>query len=421
MEQTAESEIKTRIALRGKISFHEFMEIALYHPADGYYQSTHPIGTNGDYFTSPVAHPAFAVLIASQLQAMWRALDRPTQFHVVEIGAGYGVLAHDIIQYAQKMENGFGKAIEYLTLDRSATTQLQTLAPLVTQRLITDKIPLTNIVGCVLTNELFDAFPVNRFRVQDGTLLEIYVTVCDEKLIEILEIPSNPRIAKLFDQLTLPISEGYEFEVNPKIGDWMNQVSKAIDIGFIITIDYGYTAEELGSPEKAHGTLQTHYNHITERNPYIRIGKQDITAHVNFSDLMAEGSAVGLRTVGIVSQSEFLYRLGFAQLLSEINQLRIHSSQKNENTMAMRELVNLDGLGKFKVLVQEKNTCVSNLDEISPCLHGTDANLCQEYSSQIPLLQPHHISLAKGRYPHTSWEIENLWPTNYDIDKLPII
>ena len=97
MERTPEAEIRRRIASNGPITFAEFMEVALYHPNGGYYaQDSRQDATHRDYYTSPSAHPAFSALIAIQLEAMWKALDSPDPFHVVEMGAGGGLMARDI-------------------------------------------------------------------------------------------------------------------------------------------------------------------------------------------------------------------------------------------------------------------------------------------------------------------------------------
>lgn len=376
------------------------MDVALYHPTDGYYANTSAIGADGDYFTSPVAHPAFAALIAVQLRELWRALGSPSRFHAVEIGAGSGLLGRDLVGYAKAMPGGFGEALEYVALDRSAPPFVQDLTPTGSHRLVTDGVPLRGIVGCVLTNELLDAFPVNRFRVRDGDLLEVYVAVRNETLIEVLDTPSTPALAKRLDGRRLALAEGYEGEANLRIGRWMTQVAQALETGFVLTIDYGYTAEELYAPERARGTLQTHYKHTTGGSLYQRIGRQDITAHVDFSAAMSQGTAVGLRTVGLVTQSEFLHRLGFERLLSTVGERKMPAREKSANVMAMRELVKPDGLGRFKVLVQERSTGVSDLDE----------SKCQDDLPEAPLLQPPHIPLAEGRYPHTAWEVEELWP-----------
>ena len=124
------------------------MEVALYHPNGGYYTHDRQETTYGDYYTSPSAHPAFSALIAVQLEAMWKALNRPTPFHVVEIGAGSGIMVRDITEYARQHLPEFVNAMRYMTVDKAS-----------------DETP-RGVVGCVVSNELIDAFPVHRFDIR---------------------------------------------------------------------------------------------------------------------------------------------------------------------------------------------------------------------------------------------------------------
>ena len=119
MTTQAEYEIRRRITENGKITFAEFMEVALYHPVDGYYTSKR-IGATGDYYTSPKAHPAFGASIAVELHAMWEALGRPSRFDAVEMGAGIGQLARDVVDYSQSLPGGFGDALRYVAVDRTS-------------------------------------------------------------------------------------------------------------------------------------------------------------------------------------------------------------------------------------------------------------------------------------------------------------
>ena len=119
---TAESEIRRRIAERGRIPFAEFMGVALYWPHGGYYSSGGNIGASGDFFTSPLAHPTFGALIAVQLYQMWLALDRPELFTVLEPGSGDGLLCRDILTFSETLPDGFKDALRYLCVDRRASS-----------------------------------------------------------------------------------------------------------------------------------------------------------------------------------------------------------------------------------------------------------------------------------------------------------
>ena len=232
MEHTPEDEIRKRVASHGPITFAEFMEVALYHPNGGYYTHDRENTTYGDYYTSPSAHPAFSALIAVQLEAMWKALDRPTPFHVVEMGAGSGLMARDINEYAREHLPEFVNAMRYVGVDKAS-----------------DETP-RGVVGCVVSNELIDAFPVHRFEIKDGSLVELFVDVDAEGRFHSLSgEPSTPLLARRLDKLSVELPDGTRGEVNLRIGPWARQVAEIIERGFVLTIDYGYEAKELYSPK----------------------------------------------------------------------------------------------------------------------------------------------------------------------------
>ena len=118
-ESGPEREIRRRIAQIGKISFEEFMRLALYHHDGGYYSSPAPFGQSGDFYTGPAVHPAFGACIANQLHRMWELLNRPNPFYAVELGAGAGVLSGDVFVYAASLPGDFNRAVRYVTLDRA--------------------------------------------------------------------------------------------------------------------------------------------------------------------------------------------------------------------------------------------------------------------------------------------------------------
>ena len=160
----AEQEIHNRIGEHGRITFAKFMEIALFWPTGGYYSRQHNIGPTGDFYTGPKAHPAFGALLSIQLLQMWQLLDRPSPFWVIEMGANDGLLARDIISYCAYLPPDFRDCIRYMCLDRSSRQGLDEEAsyrelPSI-QRVTASFAPLRNVIGCFLSNELMDSFPV---------------------------------------------------------------------------------------------------------------------------------------------------------------------------------------------------------------------------------------------------------------------
>ena len=102
----AYDEVVSQIRKTGPMSFEAFMEIALY-SSNGYYSRPASFGVYGDYYTSPSLHPFFGYLFAIQIMSIWEYMDRPNPFTVVEIGAGDGTLAIDILSTIRSTNKAF--------------------------------------------------------------------------------------------------------------------------------------------------------------------------------------------------------------------------------------------------------------------------------------------------------------------------
>ena len=388
MTTDVEREIRARIAERGRVAFAEFMEAALYDPRGGYYTGA---GADADYYTSPAAHPAFGALVAVQLSRVWEALGRPGCFTAVEMGSGSGLLASDVVPYARRALGPFAEALRYVTVDRARPAR----ADGAVRHVVASRMPFAGVVGCVLSNELLDAFPVRRFEVRDGRVLEVYVVVRGGRFAEELGEPATPELADHVDRLGVELPEGFRGELNTGIAPWMADVSAALERGFVLTIDYGYVRGEAGPA--GHGdTVQGYYRHTGGVSPYERVGEQDLTAHVDFSHVVEEGRRTGLRPLSLRSQARFLKEMGLSVWLERMRREPMPESRRMANLMAMRELVKPDGLGGFKVLVQAKgDVAAERLDETGPT------------SEELPLLTEEHARLLEGRYPHLAWQSDD--------------
>lgn len=410
MTQTAaEQAIRDRIRRQGSITFAEFMRLALYHPKGGYYTSAAPFGAAGDYYTSPAAHPAFGALLCVQLRRMWQIIGKPPQFTVAEIGAGNGILAHDIAAYAPRLSPEFARCLRYICIDRYPPASAAAHQSI--DRLRAHGIPLKGIIGCLLSNELVDAFPVHRFRIVNGAHLEIYVTLdSNGAFAETLAAPSTPRLTERISALGFPLPDGFSGEVRLNTRRWIGEAAQALDKGFVITIDYGYEAAALYSPRRRFGTLQTYYRHTEGGSPYQRIGRQDISAHVDFSQLQSDGRAAGLTTIAYTTQAALLQALGIDAMLRQARAMPLSPRDRSANVMAMRQLINPSGLGGFKALIQAKGVEVTAADIAPPQAQRGDL--------QAPLLSDRHMPLLEGRYPHAArqvWETTELWPPSYEL------
>lgn len=403
----AERTIRGCIREQGRITFAEFMQTALYHPVDGYYSSEKPFGASGDYFTSPAVHPAFGALLAAQLHGMWRCLENPLDFTVVEMGAGNGMLAHDVVATAHEMPDGFVENLTYIGVDRytpEGNTVASDYDSSPVEWIRADELPLRGVVGCIISNELVDSFPVHRFEVADGgEILEVYVALNEEgEFVQVLDEPSTPLLKERLFSLGHTLEDGHRGEVNLRVKPWLSSVAQAVARGFVITIDYGYTASELYSARRSYGTLQTYFRHTEGSSPYQRVGRQDIGAHVDFTLLQEGGRAVGLNTLAYTTQADWLRSMGLGDLMQQLRRASVSQRERSANVMAVHELMKPDGLGGFRVLIQEKGTGVKVYGDIVP-------NEAMIRGLTPRLLSSRHMPLMEGRYPHTVWETPSLW------------
>ncbi|NET54160.1 MAG: hypothetical protein F6K09_37755 [Merismopedia sp. SIO2A8] len=179
-----------------RITFAEYMDLALYHPQQGYYATgAVNIGSEGDFFTSPHLGRDFGELLAQQFVQIWNILGKPTPFTLVEMGAGQGLLAADILSYLHRKQLDCFVAVEYIIIEKATgliAQQQQLLQKLKLseqnhhQQLPVrwsslEEIPENSITGCCFSNELVDALPVHQFVIEQRQLREIYVTTATKQ------------------------------------------------------------------------------------------------------------------------------------------------------------------------------------------------------------------------------------------------
>ena len=387
------------------------MELALYWPDGGYYSSPEVIGAQGDFYTAPTAHPAFGALLGLQVFQMWRMLDRPAPFWVVEIGAGGGLLCHGLMKYSTHLPREFRRSLRYLCVDRlarnGAEDQLPAEARRSVGRLSARGVPLRGITGCLLSNELLDSFPVHRVTVRDGVLLEVYVAMKGDSFAEVLGPPSTPALEQRLGPLGVTLTEGSTGEVNLAVEPWLEEVSQAVDRGFLLTVDYGDSADELYSPRRRRGTLACFHGHTQTDDPYRRVGAQDMTSHVDFTTLVEAGRTRGLEPLGGGTQGEFLRNLGLTKLTVRLMKMGLGQRETDANRMGMLDIARPGGMGDFKVLVQGKG-----VGRPVPLWGFAPSRELEDIleTLPVPLLTPLHTPLLEGRYPHLVQGWDDLWP-----------
>jgi SAM-dependent MidA family methyltransferase len=354
-----------RIQQEGGISFRDFMAMALYEPRLGYYCSDRPvIGRDGDYLTSPEVTPVFGAIAGRQLHQMWEAMGSPPRFDIVEAGAGNGTLCRDILSWVRRAALEMLEATCYTIIEpvpalethQRRAIELDSLEDRVGWQC---ELP-SGIEGCIITNELLDSMPVHRVAMEDGRLREVFVTWDGARFGDELREPSKPELEAYFERVGLLPGEGCTAEVNLAATEWMAQAGEALRRGFVLTFDYGYEAEELYARWRKDGTLLCFYKHNPSGDPYARIGRQDMTSHVDFTSVRRSGEEAGLKPLGLVRQSDFLINVGISESVPP-GDGEIGLEERLARRRAISELLDPAGLGRVRVLAQAKGVDVVRL------------------------------------------------------------
>ena len=340
-----------RIKKDGPLSFRDFMEMALYYPELGYYNSINTkIGADGDFYTSASLSASFGAMIGRQIEEMWYLLGK-NPFKIVEYGAGTGLLCHDILDYLKKNKLLYDN-LSYCIIEKSASMQeieKKYLFEKVSWYKSIDEIP--EIIGCIISNELIDNFAVHQV-IMEEELKEVFVNYNND--FEEILLPADEKLVAYFKTLNVYLPKGFRTEINMEALVWLKNISRFLLKGYIITIDYGALSSDLYDNRRSSRTLLCYNKHQKNDNPYQFIGSQDITTHTNFSALQHWGENYGLDCCGMTDQTNFLLALGVKkyqndELIKLINstQAKIHESYFNFGLLMRIGM-------KFKVLIQQK-------------------------------------------------------------------
>jgi len=347
-----EKKIIEKIRAGGPITFEAFMEMALYDPEYGYYCTEKiRIGKAGDYYTSSHLHPAFASSIGKQIREMWEIMGRPRNFKVVEMAPGAGHVCKDMLDSLARGD--FFDSLSYCLVERNPAlkgTQQELLSGFAGKVSWYSALgEVGEITGCIFSNELLDAFPVHLVVMEDQ-LAEIYVATEGDKLLQKKGPVSSPAIVDYFRTFSVELEKGYKTEVNLRIRDWLVTVNASLKEGFILTIDYGYTARDYYSEDRDRGTLLCYHMHQANEDPLQNIGEQDITAHVNFSSVKKWGDGIGLKAVGYCGQGSFLVSLGVEE---EIKKLAADPDDYLFGLARIKKLILPQGMGESHMVMAQ--------------------------------------------------------------------
>ncbi|MBI1739576.1 MAG: SAM-dependent methyltransferase [Acidobacteriales bacterium] len=383
-------QIEQEIRERGPIPFSRYMEICLYDPAAGYYsRHAEQFGKAGDFYTASDVHAVFGRLLARQFDEMWRALDRPPEIELLELGPGRGLFARDVLDWSKKKFPDFFAALHYTPQEASPAlrTKLQdTLRehvgtgkaavpgerPSLAQRFTAGngqnddqalegrpthihRTCSTATPLIVFANEFFDALPVEIL----GTEGKLHLALENSRLREVW-LPPTAEELEFLDRYGVHPEPGERIEVPLLAQDWIQHTAHSIERGFLVVIDYGYTrAEQLAGHHR--GTLMAYRHHSASPDPYQAPGEQDLTAHVAFTALAAAAADAGMDVQPLRTQSHFLMRIGetnqFADAFEDCNM----PQERAKVTLQLKHLVTPAGMGEnFQVLIASRGVRLQN-------------------------------------------------------------
>ena len=308
------------IRARGPITFARFMERALYDPQHGYYTAgPSRLGPTGDFVTASDLGGAFAACLARQVVEIDHLLGRPARLDLLDWGGGRGWLARDLLRALARHEPELRGRVRAAVVDRSAGM----LSCARQQPGVVGCTPdeLAGAVGCVVACELFDALPVHRLRRRDGRLLEVCVGSSGADLVEVEAEPS-PEVVDLAARYGAVRDEGTEAEVCPALEGTVRDIAGALARGVVLVFDYGAPARDLYGPARGRGTLLAYTRHRTSEDLLARVGRQDLTAHVNLTHLEDAARACGLEVLGTTTQDRFLIGTGLLEVFDEADERR---------------------------------------------------------------------------------------------------
>jgi SAM-dependent MidA family methyltransferase len=344
--------IRQDIAAQGGwIPFSRFMELALYAPGLGYYTAgSRKFGETGDFITAPELSALFGRTVARQLVEVMQ-ISTP---HILELGAGSGKLALDILGELEKLD---ALPESYSILEVSADLRERQQA-LLNERLPhlaarihwLDALP-EKISGAVIGNEVLDALPVHLLYWSNGRILERGVGRKDEGFFWQDRLPENEALLDAAKKIIVP--DDYLSEVSMAARGLVASLCERLDKGVLLFIDYGFGAREYYHPQRTRGTLMCHYRHYVHDDPFYLPGLQDITAHVDFSAVAEAAIDHGAHLLGYVTQAHFLINNGLADLMREVSPEDVRAyqplsaqMQKLTSPAEMGELFKVIALGK---------------------------------------------------------------------------
>ncbi|MEM1058265.1 MAG: SAM-dependent methyltransferase [Verrucomicrobiota bacterium] len=366
--------------------FDDWMHQCLYHPEHGYYSdpSRRRTGRDGDFITSVSVGAMFGCALALAFVPVWEACGRPEEFWLIEYGAEDGRLAADILASLEAMGGtDFAHAVRYGIVEPAPAKregQRQALEKSGfgerAEWLEADAAPKP--VGVVFGNEVFDAQPVRLVERGPDGWEECCVALAGEIGFAwaLCPIEASSEAGRFPARLGGDYSQGYRAELRTRDAELLESMAARLERGLVLAIDYGYPEAELYRPARTAGTLQCYSGHQKSGDPLADPGRQDISAHVNFSQLAREGERLGLNPVAWLTQEKTMAGLlgAFGQH-PDVPRLLEGASDPAKATRQFHALLHPELLGsQFHWLWMTKNVSLP-ISEMNALTFARDSQL----------------------------------------------
>ncbi|RAK22377.1 SAM-dependent MidA family methyltransferase [Anoxybacillus vitaminiphilus] len=346
----------------GKISYSDYMQLALYDSQFGYYmREKEKIGRFGDFITSSNISDVFGKLFAKIFIQLVETEGIPPL--ICEIGGGNGRFARAVLQEWQKRSPDTYDRLIYMMIETSPyhrIKQKETLHHL-SERIVSYECieqfceDFPRFGGIVFSNELFDAFPVHVIQKKGNSLYEIFITSSDGQLVETMVPLENEEIIAYLEERNISLVNGQRFEIPLMMKQFILEMGAFFHKGVVFTVDYGYTDEEWRLPARREGSLRGYYQHQLITNPLVFPGEMDLTTHIQWDALRMYGEKAGWQFVKLLRQDEFLLEAGILEYLTEHYDPNPFSDQSRQNR-AIRTLLMDGGISTaFQIMIQQKN------------------------------------------------------------------
>ncbi|ADU29933.1 SAM-dependent methyltransferase [Evansella cellulosilytica] len=351
--------------LREKLAFpvtmEEYMRVSLYDEEIGYYMKDRvKLGKEGDFYTSNHVHPVFQKTFARFfLDVIKKEKISP---YICEFGAGEGMFAKNVLDYFLHTDEKVYEKMQYIIIESSQYHRAMLLNILdmhkervrIFSSMIEAKHCYPHLEGIIFSNELIDAFPVRVVEKHSNQLYEVLVDVNKTEVKEVIVPCKDNKLTSWLNVYGPDLADGYRFEINLAMREWLIHVNEWLRKGLVVTVDYGYTNEELNREERRLGSLRGYYKHQLIDDPLKYPSEMDMTSHIQWDAFQQISRELNLEEITHEKQDRFLLKAGLFTFLEKANHLDPFSESFKQNR-AIQSLVYPGGISSsFQVNVQGK-------------------------------------------------------------------